>query len=133
MIGKIIKMDRSTSVYDKGGFVRICVEIDLKKPLVPTYLVFGEERPIIYEGLHHVCFSCGKYGHQKTGWPLQQDQASTQAPEHRSKDVGTGGIDISMMHSGTEAGAGVAESQERSLGTSDTGGHRTEKTVAAQW
>ncbi|KAI9109439.1 hypothetical protein K1719_019493 [Acacia pycnantha] len=36
MIGKMIKVDRSTSVYDKGGFARICVEIDLKKPLIPT-------------------------------------------------------------------------------------------------
>ncbi|KAI9116206.1 hypothetical protein K1719_013136 [Acacia pycnantha] len=29
-------VDRSTSIYDKGGFARIRVEIDLKKPLVPT-------------------------------------------------------------------------------------------------
>ncbi|KAI9111670.1 hypothetical protein K1719_017360 [Acacia pycnantha] len=49
MIGKMIKVDRSTSIYDKGGFARICVEIDLKKPLLPTYMVFGEERSIIYE------------------------------------------------------------------------------------
>ncbi|KAI9102350.1 hypothetical protein K1719_023552 [Acacia pycnantha] len=30
MIGKMIKVDRSTSIYDKGGFARICIEIDLK-------------------------------------------------------------------------------------------------------
>ncbi|KAI9117180.1 hypothetical protein K1719_011346 [Acacia pycnantha] len=29
MIGKIVKIDRSTSIYEKGGFARICVEIDL--------------------------------------------------------------------------------------------------------
>ncbi|KAI9127860.1 hypothetical protein K1719_000853 [Acacia pycnantha] len=38
MIGKIIKIDRSTSIYDKGGFARICVEVDLLKPLLPADL-----------------------------------------------------------------------------------------------
>ncbi|KAI9127318.1 hypothetical protein K1719_001877 [Acacia pycnantha] len=71
MVGKMIKVDRSTSIYDKGGFARICVEIDLKQPLIPTYMVFGEERPIIYEGLHQVCLECGKYGHIKQGCPLR--------------------------------------------------------------
>ncbi|KAI9073718.1 hypothetical protein K1719_044317 [Acacia pycnantha] len=52
MIGKMIKVDRTTSIYDKGGFARICVEIDLQQLLLPSYTVFGEERPIIYEGLH---------------------------------------------------------------------------------
>ncbi|KAI9074508.1 hypothetical protein K1719_043507 [Acacia pycnantha] len=33
MIGKIVKIDRSTSIYEKRGFARICVEIDLRLPL----------------------------------------------------------------------------------------------------
>ncbi|KAI9096828.1 hypothetical protein K1719_025811 [Acacia pycnantha] len=51
---KMIRVDRSTSIYDKGGLAQICVEIDLRQPLLPSYTVFGEERPIIYEGLHRV-------------------------------------------------------------------------------
>ncbi|KAI9087302.1 hypothetical protein K1719_030772 [Acacia pycnantha] len=74
MVGRMIKIDRSTSIYEKGGFARICVEIDPKKPLLPTYVVFGEERDIIYEGLHQVCFECGKYGHQKKGCPMRQSR-----------------------------------------------------------
>ncbi|KAI9128601.1 hypothetical protein K1719_000084 [Acacia pycnantha] len=54
MIGRMIKVDRSTSIYDKGGFARICVEIDLKQSLLPTYTMFGQERAIVYEGLHQV-------------------------------------------------------------------------------
>ncbi|KAI9095389.1 hypothetical protein K1719_026423 [Acacia pycnantha] len=49
MIGKMMKVDRSTSIYDKDGFAWIYVEIDLRQPLLPSYTVFGEERPIIYE------------------------------------------------------------------------------------
>ncbi|KAI9125426.1 hypothetical protein K1719_004042 [Acacia pycnantha] len=74
MIGRIIKIDRSTSIYDKGEFARICVEVDLQKPLLPAFTVFGEHKQLVYEGLHLVCFRCGVYGHaqescghQKTG------------------------------------------------------------------
>ena len=70
MVGKTLKIDRSTSIYDKGGFARISVEIDLHKPLLPAFNAFGEDRPIIYEGLHLVCFHCGKYGHEKDKCPM---------------------------------------------------------------
>ncbi|KAI9092519.1 hypothetical protein K1719_027647 [Acacia pycnantha] len=94
MIGKMIKVDRSTSIYDKGGFARICVEIDLKKPLLPTYLIFGEERPIIYEGLHQVCLGCGKYGHQKNVCPVlvcQQRMPTSEQGEGKASADGDGG------------------------------------------
>ncbi|KAI9094528.1 hypothetical protein K1719_026648 [Acacia pycnantha] len=81
MIGRMIKVDRSTSIYDKGGFARICVELDLQKPLLPSYKVFGEERPIVYEGLHHVCFTCGKYGHQKDKCPTTQNKDEVQSAD----------------------------------------------------
>ncbi|KAI9117938.1 hypothetical protein K1719_011080 [Acacia pycnantha] len=54
IIGTMIKIDRSISIYDKGEFARICVEVDLHKPLLPTFLVFGEEKQLVYEGLHLV-------------------------------------------------------------------------------
>ncbi|KAI9121291.1 hypothetical protein K1719_008324 [Acacia pycnantha] len=63
MIGKIIKIDRSTSVYDKGEFARICVEVDLQKPLLLAFTAFREDKQLVYEGLHLVCFDCGLYGH----------------------------------------------------------------------
>ncbi|KAI9107919.1 hypothetical protein K1719_021255 [Acacia pycnantha] len=50
MIGKIIKIDRSTSIYDKGAFSRICVEVDLHKPLLPAFTVFGEDKQLVWEG-----------------------------------------------------------------------------------
>ncbi|KAI9097799.1 hypothetical protein K1719_025570 [Acacia pycnantha] len=90
MVGRMIKIDRSTSIYNKGGFARICVEIDLKKPLLPTYMVFGEERSIIYEGLHHVCFMCGKCGHQKNACPLNQVQEQVSPTEQVNEVVSTG-------------------------------------------
>ncbi|KAI9117849.1 hypothetical protein K1719_011264 [Acacia pycnantha] len=89
MVGKMIKVDRSTSIYDKGGFARICVEIDLKQPLIPTYMVFGEERPIIYEGLYQVRLECGKYGHTKQGYPLRQNETPDQEDDQQTVVSGT--------------------------------------------
>ncbi|KAI9071261.1 hypothetical protein K1719_046778 [Acacia pycnantha] len=90
MVGKMVKIDRSTSVYDKGVFARICVEIDLKKPLLPTYTVFKEERPIIYEGLHQVCFACAKYGNKKEGCQLHQTKVQAGEDVQRSAEEGSG-------------------------------------------
>ncbi|RYR05146.1 hypothetical protein Ahy_B06g085003 [Arachis hypogaea] len=59
----MLKIDRSTSIHSRGRFARICVEIDLAKKLVPRISVLGLELYIEYEGLHQICFSCGKYGH----------------------------------------------------------------------
>ncbi|KAI9116613.1 hypothetical protein K1719_012271 [Acacia pycnantha] len=91
MVGKMIKIDRPTSIYEKGGFAHICMEIDLKQPLLPTYMVFGEERPIIYEGLHQVCFECGKYGHQRKGCPMRQKEATDKAEDQENGEPVTGG------------------------------------------
>ncbi|KAI9085180.1 hypothetical protein K1719_032891 [Acacia pycnantha] len=75
MIGRMIKIDRSTSIYDKGEFARICVEVDLHKPLLPAFTVFGEDKQLVYEGLHLVCFSCGKYGHAQENCVLKIEVA----------------------------------------------------------
>ncbi|KAI9112343.1 hypothetical protein K1719_016866 [Acacia pycnantha] len=104
MVGRMIKVDRSTSVYDKGGFARVCVEIDLKKPLLPSYTVFGEECPIIYEGLHNVCLACGKYGHQKArcnvGQEADKDKENVQGMANPEAD-NVNGVKLS-----TETGVG---------------------------
>lgn len=63
-MGKTLKIDRTTAFSERGGFARICVEIDLLKPLLPGFSHFGEEYRFEYEGLHLVCFTCGQYGHR---------------------------------------------------------------------
>ncbi|XP_028806314.1 uncharacterized protein LOC114761155 [Neltuma alba] len=60
---KPLKIDRTTTFSDKGGFARIYVELDLQKPLLPAFDHFGENHAIEYEGLHLVCFNYGTYGH----------------------------------------------------------------------
>lgn len=63
-LGHMLKVDRLTSIHSRGQFARICVEVDLAKPLIPQVMVRGEILNLEYEGLHSVCFNCGVYGHR---------------------------------------------------------------------
>ncbi|CAN1180883.1 hypothetical protein LINPERHAP2_LOCUS35023 [Linum perenne] len=51
----------------------MCVEIDLHKPLVSKYRLHRRVRRIEYEGLHEICFTCGRYGHGKQACSLNAD------------------------------------------------------------
>ncbi|KAI9108079.1 hypothetical protein K1719_020952 [Acacia pycnantha] len=129
MVGKMIKVDRSTSIYDKGGFARICVEIDLKQALIPTYMVFGEERPIIYEGLHQVCLECGKYGHIKKECPSLQVEKSEKADDKQAGDSNSGdGGDKNLEKEmqAVDAGSTPAKATRVDGGTGGTAGDESD-------
>lgn len=64
-IGTMLKVDMLTSVNLRARFARICVEIDLCKMLVPKFKVLSYEFSLEYEGLHLICFKCGKYVHRE--------------------------------------------------------------------
>lgn len=49
-------MDHLTKIQSLGQFARICVEVNLAKPLVPHVIVRGEKFKLEYEGLHSICF-----------------------------------------------------------------------------
>ncbi|CAN1131001.1 hypothetical protein LINPERHAP2_LOCUS6156 [Linum perenne] len=72
-IGKTVRIDHTTLEGTRGNFARICVEVDLSKPLLSKYRLRRRVRRIEYEGLHTICFNCGCYGHK--------DEACQQIPE----------------------------------------------------
>lgn len=76
VVGKVVKVDTITVEMIKARYARVCVELNLNGPLPPNVLVWGRKQPIEYEGLHHICFSCGRYGHKKeycTGIPSSSE------------------------------------------------------------
>ena len=64
-IGKPIRVDNATSTMSCGHYMRICVEVDLLKPLVSKFRLRRRIRKLEYEGIHLVCFGCSMYGHRK--------------------------------------------------------------------
>ncbi|CAI0403205.1 unnamed protein product [Linum tenue] len=74
-VGTPIHLDRATELGARGGFTRVCVEVDLTKPLLSHFKIEGIEYDIRYEGLDNICFECGTYGHQTLRCPtLHQEE-----------------------------------------------------------
>lgn len=76
-------VDMNTATHQRGKFARMCVGIDLEKPFVAQYRIEGTLHNIEYEGLHLICFSCGKYGHDR-------DHCSLKSEGHHQEVRGSG-------------------------------------------
>ena len=60
MLGTMLKIVELTLVHSQGRlFVRIRVELDLRKKLTPDFTTSGKDFRIEYEGLHMICLQCG--------------------------------------------------------------------------
>ena len=60
----VLRVDFNTAASTRGRFARICVQIDLDKPLARTVRVGKTRLAVIYEGIGLLCFHCGRIGHQ---------------------------------------------------------------------
>ncbi|KAI9120797.1 hypothetical protein K1719_007830 [Acacia pycnantha] len=54
-IGKAIRLDVHTAQRARGKFARLCVELDLTKPLIPEFNVEGQVLSVVYESLGLLC------------------------------------------------------------------------------
>ncbi|CAN1155658.1 hypothetical protein LINPERHAP2_LOCUS20529 [Linum perenne] len=64
-IGRTIRLDLATSEGSRCRYARVCVEIDLTKPLLGKYMIEDRVLKIEYESLENVCVECGFYGHKR--------------------------------------------------------------------
>ncbi|KAL5833363.1 hypothetical protein ACOSQ3_017037 [Xanthoceras sorbifolium] len=65
MLGTMCKVDPVTVTQARGRFARLCVKIDITKPIIGTLRADGRLIRVEYENLGVVCYQCGKYGHSK--------------------------------------------------------------------
>ncbi|CAN1125300.1 hypothetical protein LINPERPRIM_LOCUS31606 [Linum perenne] len=79
-IGKTVRLDLTTLGGSRGNFARICVEVDLSKPLLSKYRLRRRVRRIEYEGLHTICYSCGCFGHVHDTCQKKDVDESVEAP-----------------------------------------------------
>jgi len=68
-IGTILRIDTHTASETRGRFARLCVQIDVTKPLVTGIFIGKFEQSVSYEGIHRLCFDCGRVGHQRENYP----------------------------------------------------------------
>ncbi|CAN1193206.1 hypothetical protein LINPERHAP2_LOCUS41935 [Linum perenne] len=79
-IGKTVRLDLTTMGGSRGNFARICVEVDLSKPLLSKYRLRRRVRRIEYEGLHTICYSCGCFGHVQDQCHNKEEETKVEAP-----------------------------------------------------
>ncbi|KAH0438322.1 hypothetical protein IEQ34_026108 [Dendrobium chrysotoxum] len=75
IIGEPLWMDEHTSSWGRSSFARICVRLDLSKPLRPGFWINGVTgrfyQRIEYEGLSNFCFRCGLVDHSVAACPAR--------------------------------------------------------------
>ncbi|CAN1177308.1 hypothetical protein LINPERHAP2_LOCUS33030 [Linum perenne] len=57
----------------------MCLEIYLHKLLISKYRLHRRVRRIEYEGLHEICFRCGRYDHERKVCSLNKEEDSIEA------------------------------------------------------
>ncbi|KAL8150346.1 LOW QUALITY PROTEIN: hypothetical protein V2J09_020154 [Rumex salicifolius] len=62
-IGKVLKIDKTTTMGERGRYTRMCIEINLEMPLLSKFRMNGRVWKIQYERFKMICFECGKMGH----------------------------------------------------------------------
>ena len=68
-VGKVLRIDSHTAMEARGRYARICIQIDINKPLVNSILIGRFEQVVTYEGIQKLCFSCGRIGHKVEACP----------------------------------------------------------------
>ncbi|XP_050242106.1 uncharacterized protein At4g02000-like [Quercus robur] len=68
-ISNVLRVDSHTAMETRSRYVRMCVQVDVDKPLATAVLIGKFEQPICYEGLQRLCFSCDRIGHCKENCP----------------------------------------------------------------
>lgn len=66
-LGRLFKIDEFTCSLSRSKFTRVCVEIDLAKPLKQSIWIGDDSHRVVvvalYERLPMFCYSCGVIGH----------------------------------------------------------------------
>ena len=68
-VGHVLRIDMHTATETKGRYARLCIQVDIDKPLITSIILGGREQPICYKGIHKLCFACGWIGHRREACP----------------------------------------------------------------
>lgn len=139
LFGRLFKIDEVTSSLSRSKFARLCIEVDLAKPLKQRFWIGDDDHRVfvvvLYERLPTFCYHCGLVGHGSNtcsrrssgdmgnlSQPLGKEQASLRRQEVRDNP--------DIMREGMEAGGD--QRPEDNLGGSDVG-EELPNTVYGPW
>ncbi|CAN1189720.1 hypothetical protein LINPERHAP2_LOCUS40074 [Linum perenne] len=79
-IGRTIRLDLATAEGARARYARVCIEIDLSKPLLGKYMIGDRVFYVEYECLENICFTCGMYGHKLNSCPVSLEPQPDSVP-----------------------------------------------------
>ncbi|CAN1726174.1 hypothetical protein LINPERHAP1_LOCUS397 [Linum perenne] len=97
-IGRTVRLDLATSEGARARYARVCIEVDISKPLLGKYMIEDRTYLVEYESLENICHHCGLYGHiidgcSKLSAPQDDSEAVTNPaktlPEAPEGDAGS--------------------------------------------
>ena len=123
-IGTVLRIDTHTASETRGRFARLCVQIDVTKPLVTGIFIGKFEQSVSYEGIHRLCFDCGRVGHQKENCPftIRRDPPPLSSEMEAEVDVVVSSCGVHVADEGKDMGGPTgsvlaAVHEEASIGT----------------
>ena len=69
-ICNVLRIDTFTATETRGKFARLCIQVDVDKPLITTVMIGKLQQSVTYKGIHNLCFECGKMGHRREIYPF---------------------------------------------------------------
>lgn len=91
-IGKTIRIDDTIRATSWGRFTRICMEIDMGKPMKASFRLRAKNWRIQYEGLYDLCFKCGKSGHMEAARSSRKGVLNSEVEENKGKQSRGSGL-----------------------------------------
>ncbi|CAN1777430.1 hypothetical protein LINPERHAP1_LOCUS14053 [Linum perenne] len=86
-IGRTVRLDLATSDGARARYARVCVEVDLSKPLLGKYMIGDRVFYVEYECLENICHTCGIHGHSMDSCPTTR--IPDVAPSPRDETIPT--------------------------------------------
>ena len=68
-IGKVLRINSHIAMEARDRYARLCIQIDINKPLANSILIGRFKQVVTYEGIHKLCFSCGRIRHKVKACP----------------------------------------------------------------
>lgn len=77
-IGPVLRIDAHTTAESRGRFARLCVQVNFNEPIIKLLKMGGIDQPVPYEGIHSLCFACGRVGHKEENCPYKINSSVTE-------------------------------------------------------